>query len=74
MKKEADRILKRSVLSVLVAAALYTPQAMAEFTEVVTEGSTVIGETVENGIQTVESGGTAENTTINKGGEQYVES
>ncbi|WP_261628312.1 autotransporter adhesin family protein, partial [Escherichia coli] len=72
MKKEADRILKRSVLSVLVAAALYTPQAMAEFTEVVTEGSTVIGETVENGIQTVESGGTAENTTIDNGGRQTV--
>ncbi|HHN8868776.1 TPA: AIDA repeat-containing protein, partial [Escherichia coli] len=72
MKKEADRILKRSVLSILVAAALYTPQAMAGFTEVVTEGSTVIGETVENGRQTVESGGTAENTTINKGGWQTV--
>ncbi|HHN8868851.1 TPA: AIDA repeat-containing protein, partial [Escherichia coli] len=29
---------------------------------------------MENGTQYVESGGTAENTTINKGGEQYVES
>ncbi|HHN6585557.1 TPA: AIDA repeat-containing protein, partial [Escherichia coli] len=72
MKKASDRILKRSVLSILVAAALYTPQAMAGFTKVVTEGSTVTDETVENGRQTVASGGTADKTTIDYGGEQIV--
>ncbi|HEI2818790.1 TPA: hypothetical protein SI646_004430, partial [Escherichia coli] len=71
MKKTSDRIFRRSALSVLVTAALYTSHVMA-FTERVTDGSTVTGETVENGVQIVESGGTADNTTIEMGGMQGV--
>ncbi|HBA2641153.1 TPA: hypothetical protein J6M74_004676, partial [Escherichia coli] len=72
MKKASDRILKRSVLSVLVAATLHIPQTMAEFTETVTAGSIVRDETVENGTQTVWNGGKTENITIEQGGVQNV--
>ncbi|MEF4439662.1 hypothetical protein U9890_25175 [Escherichia coli] len=73
MKKTSDRIFRRSALSVLVTAALYTSHVMA-FTKIVTDGSTVTGETVENGVQIVDTGGTASNTTINKDGVQVVNS
>ncbi|EJP7814197.1 AIDA repeat-containing protein, partial [Escherichia coli] len=72
MKKASDRILKRSVLSVLVAATLHIPQTMAEFTETVTAGLIVRDETVENGTQTVWKGGKTEDITIEQGGVQYV--
>ncbi|TBR37353.1 hypothetical protein EZJ62_23950, partial [Salmonella enterica subsp. enterica serovar Heidelberg] len=72
MKKASDRILKRSVLSVLVAATLHIPQTVAEFTETVTAGSIVTDETVENGAQTVQNGGKTEDITIEQGGGQFV--
>ncbi|KAB3083999.1 hypothetical protein F9222_25825, partial [Escherichia coli] len=69
MKKESDRILKRSVLSGLVAAALYTSQVMA-FTDPVDSGSTVEHELVENGTQNVY--GETNNITVGENGEQNV--
>ena len=71
MKEESGRILKRPVLSVLVAAALYTPQVMA-FTEEVTGGSTVTDETVENGTQYVLNKGKTDNITVGVNGHQFV--
>ena len=57
MKKASDRILKRSVLSVLVTAALYTPQVMA-FTEIVNaDNSPVKNETVDGRSQVVREDG-----------------
>ncbi|KAB3085786.1 hypothetical protein F9222_23550, partial [Escherichia coli] len=72
MKKESDRILKRSVLSVLVAAALYTSHVMAFTEEVTADNSPVSGETVENGTQTVHNEGKTENITVGRRGEQMV--
>ncbi|KAB3085026.1 hypothetical protein F9222_24585, partial [Escherichia coli] len=71
MKKESDRIFRRSVLSVLVTAALYTSHVMA-FTEEVTGGSTVTDELVENGYQYIRYKGKTENITVGVGGYQYV--
>lgn len=71
MKTESDRILKRSVLFVLVAAALYSSQVMA-FTEEVTGGSTVTDETVENGTQYVLNKGKTDNITVGVNGWQNV--
>ncbi|KAB3084246.1 hypothetical protein F9222_25535, partial [Escherichia coli] len=72
MKKASDRILKRSVLSVLVAVTLYTPQAMAEFTKIVNSG-TVEDQTVDNGgTQTVVNEGKTKNITVDNGGTQVV--
>ncbi|KAB3083302.1 hypothetical protein F9222_26265, partial [Escherichia coli] len=71
MKKASDRILKRSVLSVLLAAALYTPQVMA-FTDEVNDGVTVKDETVENGTQYVQNNGKTENIAVGEKGTQYV--
>ncbi|HHN6585564.1 TPA: AIDA repeat-containing protein [Escherichia coli] len=62
-----------SVLSILVTAALYTPQVMA-FTEKVTaDNSPVSGETVENGIQNVQDKGKTENITVGGRGGQIVQ-
>ncbi|EFA4865769.1 hypothetical protein C2D16_21995, partial [Escherichia coli] len=73
MKKESGNTLKRSLLSVLVTFALCTPHAMA-FTPSVPNGEKVTGEVVENGTQTIQKGGEASHTTINKGGTQHVSS
>ena len=69
MKTESDRILRRPVLSVLVAAALYTPQVMA-FTKTVNGGDTAKDELVENGVQNVY--GEINNITVDVNGWQYV--
>ncbi|EFB1451995.1 hypothetical protein DFY03_24720, partial [Escherichia coli] len=72
MKKESCKTLKRSLLSVLVTSALCTPHAMAAFTPSVPNGETVTGEVVENGTQTIQAGGEADHTTINRNGVQHV--
>lgn len=71
MKKASDRILRRSVLSVLVAAVLYTPQVIA-FTKTVNSDETAEDELVENGTQNVY--GKTSNITVGMGGWQIVES
>ncbi|EFO2135499.1 hypothetical protein ACQ9T2_004877 [Escherichia coli] len=65
MKKASDRILRRSVLSILVAASMYIPQTMVKFTEYVTkDNSPVTDETVENGTQYVLNKGKTDNITV----------